>query len=67
MILHFWENLWIMKISLNGSLQVLVKTTSPRYTELYERLVNREAMILCTDTAAATPIVANATDARPRH
>ena len=24
-------------------------------------------MILCTDTAAATPIVANATDARPRH
>jgi len=34
------------------------------FAELHERLLNREAMLLCTETPQATPIVANATDTR---
>lgn len=59
-----------MRILPNGSLQAYAihgRDTHIPYTELYERLVNREAMILSTETVAATPIVANAIDARPRH
>ena len=37
------------------------------FNELYERLLNREAMILCTESPAVTPIVAHAADSRPRH
>ena len=38
------------------------------FSELHERLLNREAMILCTDSTSAsvTPIVANAVDTRSR-
>lgn len=34
------------------------------YTELHERLLNREAMILCAEPSQPTPIVANAADTR---
>ncbi|KAL0790712.1 hypothetical protein Bca101_006958 [Brassica carinata] len=37
------------------------------FNELYERLLNREAMILCTETSAVAPIVAHAADSRPRY
>lgn len=40
--------------------------SSIAYTKLYERLLNREAMILCTGSSIAAPIVAHATDTRPR-
>lgn len=43
------------------------RNTPIPYAELYERLVNREAMILNTETSAVTPVVANAVDARPRN
>lgn len=37
------------------------------FSELFERLLNREAMLLCTDASSSVaPIVANATDTRPR-
>lgn len=41
-------------------------TTIP-FTELYERLLNREAMLLCREPSAVTPIVAHATDAKPHN
>ena len=34
------------------------------FSELHERLLNREAMILCAETPPPAPIVANATDTR---
>ncbi|CAA7042095.1 unnamed protein product [Microthlaspi erraticum] len=42
------------------------RDTPISYTELYERLLNREAMLLCNETPSSGPIVANATDSRPR-
>ena len=37
------------------------------FNELLERLLNREAMILCTEPTAVAPIVAHATDTRQRY
>uniref|UniRef100_A0A1J3I1T7 CCHC-type domain-containing protein n=1 Tax=Noccaea caerulescens TaxID=107243 RepID=A0A1J3I1T7_NOCCA len=36
------------------------------YSELHERLLNREAMIMCTEGPSVGPIVAHAADAHPR-
>ncbi|XP_013598963.1 PREDICTED: uncharacterized protein LOC106306765 isoform X2 [Brassica oleracea var. oleracea] len=36
------------------------------FAELHERLLNREAMILCSEAPPTGPITANATDTRPR-
>lgn len=36
------------------------------YSELHERLLNCEAMIMCTEPISVTPIVAHATDTRSR-
>ena len=41
-------------------------TTIP-FHELYERLINREAMLLCKESSAVTPIVEHATDTKTRN
>ena len=40
------------------------RDTTISYAELHERLLNREAIIMSTESAPATPIVAHATDTR---
>ncbi|CAA7017749.1 unnamed protein product [Microthlaspi erraticum] len=42
------------------------RDTTISYTELHERLLNREAMLMCSEATSIAPIVANATEARPR-
>lgn len=40
------------------------RDTAISYAELHERLLNREAIIMSTESASSTPIVAHATDTR---
>ncbi|KAL1190128.1 Retrovirus-related Pol polyprotein from transposon RE1 [Cardamine amara subsp. amara] len=42
------------------------RDNSISYTELYERLLNREAMLMCSALSSVVPIVANAADTRSR-
>lgn len=36
------------------------------YNEMYERLLNREAMLICNDSSATAPIIANVTNTQSR-
>ena len=43
------------------------RDTTISFHEWYERLINREAMLLCKESSAVTPIVAHATDTKHRN
>ena len=45
------------------------RDTMISFSELHEKLLNREAMVVCNDTTPSTlaPVTANATEYRPKH